>query len=436
MKIHQLFKTIEITAGITDKLNIMQQNLNETIKQIYNDTYDGDRKYGVHKFNINGFGEKTIDEDYDKFHRLLDELAERKITGNNAINAVSNIISDFVTEDQKILMSILNKKMTIGLSKTSFNKLINTKEVKKEFEVTLAHLLNNVKGVDPIDGTWFASRKIDGCRVVAKINKLNDSIDIEFISRRGKLFTTMGNLVMPLKKFAEPLADGIYYCDGEGSIIDENGNENFQAILKEIKRKDWTIENPCYQIFDLVTEDEFLGKSVSDNFSKRYEQMNKLCDQVNSKNIKILKQELLTCQADFDRWEKYVSDGSWEGFMLRKDEPFKTGRIKTLLKVKKFLDAEYVVEDIETAFMNTSEPGIGNVEFEGVKSLIIRHKNNKVYVGSGLTKEQRKRWLVKPDEIIGKTITVKYFEETLSQNGTYSLRFPTLKAVYDNGRNL
>ena len=39
MKIHQLFKTIEITAGITDKLNIMQQNLNETIKQIYNEYF-------------------------------------------------------------------------------------------------------------------------------------------------------------------------------------------------------------------------------------------------------------------------------------------------------------------------------------------------------------------------------------------------------------
>ena len=443
MKISELFSQIEKTAGTSDKSVLMQQalqdaNLKSVITQIYQDTYDSSRKYGVHKFEIlpssgNNF---TLENDYPYFHTLLNLLAERKMTGNSAISAVETAISDYVEADKPILAAILNKKLTIGLSKTSFEKLTGTSTQTQTFEVTLAVHLEDVKGVNPVDGTWYASRKCDGIRTVAKITKNDEATQVEFISRQGKPITTLDNCIPALQWLVRDLDNGVYYADGEGCIVDENGDEDFQSILKEIRRKDWTIKNPCYQLFDFVTEDEFMHKTKSANFDVRYAQMLKMIQGNTYKTLKILKQELLTCQADFDRWENYVATGNWEGFMLRKNEEFKTGRIKTLLKVKKFKDAEYVVKDVEIADMTTAEPGIGNVTYTGVKSLIIEHKGNRVNVGSGLTKEQRKEWYADPSKIIGKTVTVKFFEETKNQNGTWSLRFPVLKAVYDNGRTI
>lgn len=440
MKISELFSQIEKTAGTTDKMVLMQNAMNtslrDTLIQIYEDTYDSHRKYGVHKFQIlPNVGSKTLEKDYGYFHGLLDKLANRELTGNAAIEAVESAISDFVSEDKEILASILNKKLTIGLSKTSFNKFHYIGKATA-FEVTLAVHLEDVKGVNPVDGTWFASRKCDGIRTVAKITKSDEATNVEFISRQGKPITTLDNCIPALQWLVRDLDNGVYYADGEGCIVDKNGDEDFQAILKEIRRKDWTIANPCYQLFDFVTEDEFMHKTKSANFDVRYAQMLKMIEGNTFKTLKILKQELLTCQADFDRWENYVATGNWEGFMLRKNEEFKTGRIKTLLKVKKFKDAEYDVKDVEIADMTTAEPGVGNVTYTGVKSLIIEHKGNRVNVGSGLTKEQRKEWYADPSKIIGKTVTVKYFEETKNQNGTWSLRFPVLKAVYENGRTV
>ena len=444
MKISELFGQIEKTAGITDKSALMQQALQDAhiapvIKQIYQDTYDSSRKYGVHKFKIfdtKPMIRKRIELDYKDFHALLDKLANRELTGNDAVYAVGNTIGTFEHSDWPILTAILNKKLTIGLSKTSFEKLTGASTQSTEFEVTLAVHLEDVKGVNPIDGTWYASRKCDGIRTVAKITKSDEGITVNFISRQGKPITTLDNCIPALKWLVRDLDNGIYYADGEGCIVDEAGNEDFQSILKEIRRKDWTIANPCYQLFDFVTEDEFMHKTKSANFDVRYAQMLKMIQGNTFKTLKILKQELLTCQADFDRWENYVATGGWEGFMLRKNEEFKTGRLKTLLKVKKFKDAEYVVKDVEIADMTTAEPGIGNVTYTGVKSLIIEHKGNRVNVGSGLSKEQRKEWYADPTKIIGKTVTVKYFEETKNQNGTWSLRFPVLKAVYENGRTV
>ena len=45
-------------------------------------------------------------------------------------------------------------------------------------------------------------------------------------------------------------------------------------------------------------------------------------------------------------------------------------------------------------------------------------------------------WGDKTEEIIGKTITVQFFEETVDKKtGLYSLRFPILKCVYEGERS-
>ena len=73
---------------------------------------------------------------------------------------------------------------------------------------------------------------------------------------------------------------------------------------------------------------------------------------------------------------------------------------------------------------------------EGLSSVVITHKGFKVNVGSGFSIKQRKLYKEHPELIIGKTITVKYFEETINQDGGISLRFPTIKHIYEDGRDV
>ena len=64
----------------------------------------------------------------------------------------------------------------------------------------------------------------------------------------------------------------------------------------------------------------------------------------------------------------------------------------------------------------------------------IEHKGHKVKVGSGWTHEQRLKYI--DGSIVGKIITVQYFEETKNDKGGISLRFPTVKHVYDGKREM
>lgn len=437
LSVREVFKLIKNTPGSNDKKTILNQYMSPTIKQIFEDAYS-DQMYYVKKYNITSSGSLTIDENYDMFHAILVKLSTREITGNLAIALVETIINSFVAEDQWILNAIMERNLKIGLSLDNFDKVVGN---TKKFEVALAHNLDKVKNVNPCDGTYFASRKLDGCRTICKINnymKDQEFIqEVKFYSRSGKEFTTLSKLIDPIKSFTSFLM-GEWVLDGECCIM-EGENENFNLLMREITRKNHTIENPKYKIFDIITIDEFEGREALGDFETRYNDLieyyyQSQYDEGVQKHLEVLEQERVTSQEVFDKWVKRVKDNNWEGFMLRKNAPYKSGRTKDLLKVKKFQDAEYIVEDIITGKVSYNEGG--TKEYDVVTAIIINHKGTKVQVGSGLSKEQRLDWYSNPNNIIGKTVTIQYFEETINKkDDSLSLRFPVLKYVYENGRN-
>ena len=69
-----------------------------------------------------------------------------------------------------------------------------------------------------------------------------------------------------------------------------------------------------------------------------------------------------------------------------------------------------------------------------MRNVFITHKGTVVSVGSGFSLAERREYYKYPERIIGKEITVQYFEETTNQNGTVSLRFPTVKHIFKNGK--
>lgn len=436
MIVREIFTTLASIPGSNDKMQFLNENTNETVSLIFQDTYNKKRKYYVKKFNVTNTGVLTIDTSYNVFHDMLEDLNNRVITGNAAVEAVERMIGCFVKEDQDILCKILDRNLKVGVSLDNFNK--TNGETIDKFEVALAKKLQDVKNVDPVDGTWFVSRKMDGARCITICNQ--DWVDgelkqeVKFFSRQGKEFTTLSNLIPDVKQMFLACGAGTFILDGEMCLVDENGDEHFDWIMKEITRKNHTIENPCYQVFDLLNDDWFYGRETSENFGDRLHTLCETWYQTRPEHIRVAEQEKITSQEIFDKWQGKAKDGDWEGLMIRKDVPYEGKRTSNLLKIKAMQDAEYIVEGVINGKATYNEGGAK--EYDIISALMIRHKGNLVKVGSGLSKEQRIGWYSRPDEIIGKVITVQYFEETKdSKTGEYSLRFPVLKYVYEDGRN-
>lgn len=433
--IADLFKAVRQFPGTANKVTCLKGNRSPLLDAVITAAMDPSVTYGITSKEITAPAAGSEEgEWFGGFKRLLDELAARRLTGNDALRSVEAELARWDADTQELMKQILDRDLKLGVSWKTYR--IEVMGLNDQFEVALAQHLEKVSGVNPVDGTWFASRKCDGCRCVAIVSDEG----VEFRSRQNKEFLVLENLKPAVQRFCAGLK-GTWVLDGELCKVDANGDEDFGAMMKEIRRKDYSVEDCCYQLFDILTYDEFCAGKSKNKLDDR------LCSLacLNTEYEKLphercwvrpLKQERLMSQDDFDRWAGYVEAGNWEGFMLRKDTYYASGRTKDLLKVKKFFDDEYVVEGVECGEMTTSLPGQGLVKYEGVTNLKINHKGNRVDVGAGLTREQRIAWMKDPSLIIGKVITVKYFEETTNKAGAHSLRFPTLKHVYDGKRDV
>lgn len=271
------------------------------------------------------------------------------------------------------------------------------------------------------------------CRCLAFVNVDEDGAQVKFISRQDKEFTTLDNLKPAYEKFFEGMT-GEWIVDGEICLVDENGNESFHGLMSEIRRKNHTIENPVHMVFDILTAEEFWTGNGR-TFGERKNYMTQCFKSWTGDNIRLLEQHSCTVSS-MNSLMKRVEEEGWEGLMVRRtDVKYEGKRTNNLLKIKKFHDDEYIVKDVIYGDLTYNTPE-GSKNYYCVSALVIEHKGNIVKVGSGMTKEQRLDWTSSPNNIIGKTINVRYFQETQDKKtGEYSLRFPTLYHVYENGRD-
>ena len=346
---------------------------------------------------------------------VLDTINNREVTGHDAIKLVNGL------EDESIY-KIIDKNLDIRVGDRLINKAIP--DLIPSFSVALA------KEYDKCDwnDNWYASRKLDGVRCLAMVDE----------NGKCTLYSRMGKELTTLNKVKEAIeATGIinHVFDGEICLMDENGNEDFQGVMKQLRRKDHQIENPRFMIFDMLHKLEFNNKKGDTPLTERLHMLRGWQGgrKTNAKILRYTEQFQITGDDHFDTWSQMSAEKGWEGFMLRKNVGYEGKRSKNLVKVKKFFDAEYKVIDFNNEEAEVVRDG-KSATIEMLAQVWIEHKGHRVKVGSGWTQDQRLKYM--DGSIVGKTITVQYFEETHNQEGGISLRFPTVKIVHGEKREL
>ena len=354
---------------------------------------------------------------YDNIFEILDEMRNRVITGNEAIGIINGFINKNI-EYKDLILSIIDKKLDIRFGVSLINKVYPG--LIPQFKVALCEKYTGQE----LDSTWFMSRKLDGVRCV--VRKENGKVTT--FSRSGKEFNTLQKIKDELSNYQ----NDNFILDGEICILDCNGKEDFQNVMKEIQKKNHTIEKPKLLVFDILTLKEFDDKKGN---TKLYERLNRQSLH-GLKYAEILNQFKYTPE-NFIKMNKEVDENGWEGIILRKANiGYEGKRSKNILKSKSFFDEEFIVDRIETGPFPYVENGIEKRKEMMTNVIIHLEDDSEVSVGSGFSIEEREYFINNPDKIVGKTICVQYFEKTKNKQGGSSLRFPTMKFIYKNGRNV
>ncbi|XP_041376559.1 uncharacterized protein LOC121389029 [Gigantopelta aegis] len=248
----------------------------------------------------------------------------------------------------------------------------------------LAHKYDE-KANDPTG--WWISEKLDGVRAFWN----------------GRCFySRLGNAFIAPEWFTKDLPTDMHL---DGELF--GGRGQFQSTVSIVKTpEDERWKKIKYEVFDSPSLEK-------EPFEKRYEQLKDYSDKHKPKFAHLCEQTKCTGKAQLDAELKKMIKLGGEGLMIRQPKSkYERTRSRTLLKIKKFYDAE--------ARVIGHEKGKGKNQF-CTGALRCKMANGMEFkVGSGLTDANRR----KPPKI-GSIITYKFQEYT---NGGHP-RFPTFLGI-------
>ena len=421
LELQEFIDKMRATSSGNEKVQIVKES-SKYIHKVLEYTYNPFKQYYVTSKTIKKNPNISEIGYFDLFY-LLDALNKRTVTGHKAIAHINAFTEGLSDSEVELVYSIIDKDLKIRAGDKIINKAIPN--LIPTFSVALAKEYDNK--CDWNDD-WYASRKLDGVRCLAIVDYEGEC----------KLYSRMGKELTTLNKVKEAIeATGIINTvfDGEVCLMDEDGNEDFQGVMKQIRRKDHQIENPIFMIFDMIHKPNFDNQEGGPILSERLSALRSFLTGrfITTDILRYTDQYTIADDKHFDMWGQIANDSNWEGFMLRKDVSYEGKRTKNLLKVKKFYDAEYEVIDYDTDLAEVVRDGRSET-IEMLSQVWINHKGHKVKVGSGWSQDQRLKYM--DGSIVGKIITISYFEETKNQKGGISLRFPTLKVVHGEKREV
>ena len=424
VEIINLFKQIQETSGLNDKMSIIAANKdNKLFKKCLKFLLDGNIVTGISTKKIK---KKVVPSSelapyylcaHSTFEDVMGYLQQNNTGKDEDIYEIQAFLSGH-ENDREFYEQMITKKFRLGADEKLVNKcipgLIDTWDVQ---------LGSSYEKLKLKDGEWFSlSQKMNGNRASFYQGKL--------ISRQGKEFTGMQHIISDL----EQLGMGWFY---DGELIRKNvdnlsDGENFRIGTGIINSDAATKEEIKFVIFDYFPESDIIQKQSTNKYKIRRKMLNALRDVIAEKGLQNI--EIVTMvyegtdQAQIMKWLDYAVLHGWEGLMLNKDAVYKCKRTTDLIKIKRFYSMDLpIVEILE-----------GDGRLKGtLGALVVQYKENIVNVGSGFDDETRRKFWTNRESLIGRIVEVKYKEISKDKKtGLESLQFPIFIRLREDDKNI
>lgn len=412
--IAQIIKQLQNTSGTNDKIDILKANKdNKLLQEVLFCTYNPYLKYGITEQVFTSYQGGKLRS--GSIFNMLNELANSNINDQLRKDVVAYVNAQ--DEDVRdLIKGILVKDLKINIAEKGINKV--WKDLIPTFDVMLAESLTKQKD-NYLDGRKFAiTLKLDGFRCVYLPKEK------KFYTRQGVVYEGIDHLIEECDKISQ----GIYVLDGE--LIHRNydgltSDKLYNLTTSVARKKGNTKEKQHleFHIFDILPEQEFNKGASVDCYEDRMALLGRQFD--NAQGMDFVKRVEWLYVGDNQAiiptlLDDVVADGH-EGLMVSLlDGQYQCKRSKNLLKVKQFHDCDVLVMDvIEGTGKNKGKLGAITIKFEH------EGEYHTCDCGSGFSDVERELFWNDPSLLIGKIVTLKYFEVSKNKGGGFGLRFPT-----------
>ena len=411
-KVLAIVEQLQVTSGRNDKESILSNNSNnELFKDIMKFVYDPFVLTGLSKKKISKKLKLPKEASTLSIIEIMDYLKVHNSGRDEDITLVQHFIQSQPIGLRELYTKIISKDLTLGLTEGTLNKIYGDGFIKT-FSVMLAKKFEEHR--HKIKGDFVLSEKLDGNRCVV----VKDSGIVKSFTRQGKKYDGLEEiesdiLNLPIDNI---VFDGELIADIQGSTI-----EVYAKTTSKARSKGSNKTGLIFHIFDVLDLKEFQnGKSLSKCVARKSRLSNifETYDLPHCREVKSL--YIGGDLNEVGKWMSWATEQGLEGLMVNMDMPYVCKRSDVILKVKVFNNADVrCLEVLEGTGKYENMLGAITIQFE---------HEGKLYecnCGSGFSDEERKAYYKQPELIVGKIVTVGYFEVSKNSNGSYGLRFPT-----------
>jgi DNA ligase-1 len=416
---YEIMDRIEKQSGKNAKEQILKDNIN-------NMEFREALVFLLNPFVVTGISTKKMNKKIEKevslttladLPSLMSYLENNKSGRDLDVLTIQAFIEKLETEELKTFVKkFVTKDLKLGISEKTVNKVYG-KGTIPSFSVMLAESYE--KKQDKVTGKFYISLKLDGNRCVA----INEPSGVKFFSRKGQQIEGMTMLEEQFKE----LPTGMVY-DGELLLVNKDNlpsDQLFRATQKVV-RKDGEKKDLELHVFDGLPIEEFKTGKSKKTYEQRRNTLDLMFGRLNDGLIQFIK--LLPVMYVGEDKSAIITLASaveaegFEGLMINTaDGLYESKRVAVLLKVKSFKSADLLCMGLEE--------GTGRNEGR-LGAILVEYKGGITRIGTGFSDEQRDYLWNNPDEIVGKIIETKFFEESMDEKTRQvSLRFPVFVCV-------
>lgn len=402
MHITKIFQLIDNASGSNEKLAILEKNKdNEDLKKVFLYTNDPFIRFYVKSERLKP-GEIDLESFYEakeyKFSEaltMLERVINRDITGNAAIDYISDIITGLSGEEGDLLKRTIDKNLRCGIKAKQANKiwpgLIREMPIMK-----CADAAKDAKAMEMMVFPAYAQLKIDAARCTAV--KYEDRI--ELLSSNGKLFQKLESLTAELDSMMEvgDAIDGeLWFAKLPRKQSNGKANKSLKGTIKPSEANDVQ-----FIVWDKLESFDIFDKLVIETpYRQRLESLIQSIPE-NADHVELVEMRIVESFDELNEYLISVYARGEEGLILKHmDGPWEFSRSRYGIKFKESKEADFEITEINLG-TGSNANRMGDVQFKTSDGVITSG------VGIGFTDEDRQYFWDNRDQLIGKIITVRY----------------------------
>lgn len=417
----KIFKELQESSGKRLQEILEENKDNELLKKVLWFVYNPYIVTGLSSKKINKIVNKQI-----KYApaETIEEVFEYLQEHNTGTDIDIAYVSEFIQgkPDQEMYSQIFTKELKLGITSKTINKVFPN--LIPEFNVMLAEKYwDRMEELEKTNPDIIITQKYDGVRCVA----IHDKSGVKLFSRQGKPIEGLHDLEGQLLW----LPFGCF--DGELLLNKDNipSKDLYRETVTVVNSKDQDKKDIVFNIFDTCEIREFENGYCAAPCIERKKVIQELEEQMKPdwwKSVPILYYGKYNKDIVQQELNKQIAL-EHEGVMVNiANAPYEARRTKNILKVKAMQDCDLKIIGFEE----------GTGKNKGtLGAIIVDYKGFEVRVGSGFTDQDREYFWANQNELVGRVITVQYFEETTNKkDNSLSLRFPVYLELREKGKEV